>query len=391
MQLSDRIRKLPKYLFAEIDEIKRKKMREGVKILDLSVGDPDLPTPKHVVEAMKKAIERVERQKYPSYEGMLSFREAVAEFYKRRKKVRLDPETEVIALIGSKEGIAHLPLAFVNSGDCVLVPDPGYPVYHSSTILADGIPYHVPLKSEKGYMPNFEEIPKEVVKKAKILFLNYPNNPTTAVIDKEKIREAIDFCLDNKIVLAHDAAYSEITFDGYRAYSFLEFDDAFEVTIEFNSLSKTYNMTGWRVGFACGNPEVLRGLLKVKTNIDSGVFEAVQEAATVALIGSDEVIEQNCKIFAERRKFFVEKLREAGFKVEMPKATFYVWCKVGMSSVEFTKLLLEKTGIVATPGIGFGEYGEGYVRFAMTKDLNVLREAAEKILDFSKSLLKNKK
>ncbi|MCS7121495.1 MAG: LL-diaminopimelate aminotransferase [Archaeoglobaceae archaeon] len=388
MQLSSKVKKLPKYLFAEIDEMKRKKIREGKKVIDLGVGDPDLPTPKHVVEAMKIAVEKVERQKYPSYEGMLSFRVAASEFYRRRKGVKVDPEKEVIALIGSKEGIAHLPLAFVDNGEYVLVPDPGYPVYHASTILAGGIPYHIPLKAENKFLPNFEEIPEEVTRKAKILFLNYPNNPTAAVIDKEKIKEAIDFCIEKKIILAHDAAYSEITFDNYRAPSFLEFDNSFEVTIEFNSLSKTYNMTGWRIGFACGNEEILRGLLKVKTNIDSGVFEAVQEAAIAALTGRDDVIEQNCRIFAERRKVFVEKLREAGFEVEMPKATFYVWCKVEMNSIEFVKLLLEKTGIIATPGIGFGEYGEGYVRFAMTRSIEVLREAAEKILEFSKSLNK---
>ncbi len=378
-ELSDRLRKLPPYLFAEIDEMKRKKIAEGVDVIDLGVGDPDLPTPEHVVNAMKSAVEKVERQKYPSYEGMLEFRESVAEFYRRRKGVKLDAEKQIIALIGSKEGIAHLPLAFVNDGDVVLVPDPGYPVYHSSTLLADGKPYFFPLKEENGFLPDFESIPSEIAKKAKIMFLNYPNNPTAAVATKEFVKEAVDFCVDNKIILAHDAAYSEITFDGYRAPSFLEYDDAFEVVIEFNSLSKTYNMTGWRIGFACGNEEILAGLLKVKTNVDSGVFEAVQEAAIAALRGSDDVIEQNCRVYRERRDILVEGLRDAGFEVEKPKATFYVWCKVGGSSVEFVKRLLDEAGIIATPGIGFGQHGEGFVRFALTRDSSVIREAVERI------------
>ncbi len=385
-ELSERLTKLPPYLFAEIDSMKKKKLSEGVKVIDFGIGDPDLPTPGHIVEAMKKAVEKIERQKYPSYEGMYEFRQAVSEFYMRRKKVKLDPEKEVISLIGSKEGIAHLPLAFLNPGDVVLVPDPGYPVYHAGTILAGGIPYHFPLKDENEFQPDFESIPDEIVKKAKIIFLNYPNNPTAAIIKKEKIKEAIDFCIDNKIILAHDAAYSEITFDDYKAPSFLEFDRAFEVTIEFNSLSKTYNMTGWRIGFACGNSEILKGLLKVKTNIDSGVFEAIQEAAIAALRGSDEVIEKNCKIFAERRDVLVKGLKEAGFEVKKPKATFYVWCKVGMKSIEFVKMMLNKTGVLCTPGIGFGEYGEGYVRFALTKSVSEVEEAIKRIKEFTKTL-----
>lgn len=378
-ELSERMQKIPPYLFAEIDAMKKKKIAEGVKIIDLGVGDPDLPTPKHIVEAMKKAVEKVERQKYPSYEGMLEFRTAVAEFYLRRKRVKLNPEREVIALIGSKEGIAHLPLAFVNPGDYVLIPDPGYPVYFASTVMSGGIPYSMPLKEENNFLPNLENIPEDVVRKTKILFLNYPNNPTSAVASEEFIKEAIDFCVDNKIILAHDYAYGEICFDGYRAKSFLEFENAFEVTIEFNSLSKTYNMTGWRIGFACGNEEILKGLLKVKTNVDSGVFEAVQEAAIAGLKGSDKVIEENCKIYAERRDILVEGLQKLGLKVNKSKATFYVWCKVPGKSIEFVKKMLDVTGIVATPGVGFGQNGEGFVRFALTKDKEVIREAVKRL------------
>lgn len=380
-ELSERLRRLPPYLFAEIDEMKRRKEKEGVKVIDFGVGDPDIPTPRHIVEAMQKAVEKPENHRYPSYEGMLSFRQAVAEFYRRRKGVKLDPEKEVVSLIGSKEGIAHLPLAFVNDGDYVLVPDPGYPVYSASTLLADGIPYKVPLKKENDFLPNFDEIPSDVARKAKILFLNYPNNPTTAVAEREFIKSAMDFCKDYGIILAHDFAYGEITFDGYRAKSFLEVDDAFEVCIEFNSLSKTYNMTGWRIGFAVGNPDILKGLLRVKTNVDSGVFQAVQEAAIAALTGSDRYIEENCKIYQKRRDVLVKGLREIGLNVEKPKATFYVWCEIpdGYTSIEFTKKLLDEAGILVTPGIGFGEYGEGFVRFALTKEVGVIEEAIERI------------
>ncbi|AAB90825.1 MULTISPECIES: LL-diaminopimelate aminotransferase [Archaeoglobus] len=378
-KLADRLEKIPPYLFAEIDAMKRKKLQEGVKVIDFGVGDPDLPTPEHIVEALKNAAEKVERQKYPSYEGMLSFRESVARFYRRRKGVNLDPESEVISLIGSKEGIAHLPLAFVNDGDYVLVPEPGYPVYYSSTLLADGVPYEMPLKEENKFLPDFQLIPDEIARKAKIMFLNYPNNPTAAVAPKEFIKEAIDFCIDNKIILAHDAAYSEITFDGYKAPSFLEFEDAFEVCVEFNSLSKTYNMTGWRIGFACGNRDILAGLLKVKTNVDSGVFEAIQEAAIAAMDGPDRVIEENCKVYQRRRDLLVEGLRDVGIDAEKPKATFYVWAKVGGSSIEFVKQLIDKAGIVATPGIGFGKSGEGFVRFALTRGEGVIEEAIDRL------------
>jgi len=378
-KLAERLEKIPPYLFAEIDAMKKKKMQEGVEVIDFGVGDPDLPTPEHIVKALKKAAEKVERQKYPSYEGMLSFRESVARFYKRRKGVQLDPESEIISLIGSKEGIAHLPLAFVNNGDYVLVPEPGYPVYYASTLLADGIPYEMPLKEENNFLPDLQSIPDEAARKAKIMFLNYPNNPTAAVAPKNFIKEAIDFCVDNKIILAHDAAYSEITFDGYRAPSFLEFDDAFEVCVEFNSLSKTYNMTGWRIGFACGNKEILAGLLKVKTNVDSGVFEAIQEAAIAAMDGPDSVIDENCRVYQRRRDLLVEGLNAVGIEAEKPKATFYVWAKVNRSSIDFVKQLIDKAGIVATPGVGFGKSGEGYVRFALTRGEEIIEKAVERL------------
>ncbi|HID42686.1 MAG TPA: LL-diaminopimelate aminotransferase [Archaeoglobaceae archaeon] len=379
-RLSDRLSQLPPYLFAEVDAMKAEKIKQGIEIIDFGVGDPDLPTPKKVVESMKRAVEKDQNQKYPSYEGMLSFREAVANFYGRRRKVKLNPEREIIALIGSKEGIAHLPLAFVNPGDYVLIPDPGYPVYYGSTIFACGKPYTIPLEKENGFLPDLHAIPEDVVTKSKLMFLNYPNNPTASVAEMEFIKEAVEFCIDNEIILAQDAAYSEVSFD-YRVKSFLEFDDAFEVTVEFNSLSKTYNMTGWRIGFALGNPDILSGLLKIKTNVDSGVFQAVQEASITAFNECDEDIERNNRIYRERRDVLIKGLKEIGLKAETPKATFYVWCEVpeGYDSMSFTKKLLNDAGILVTPGIGFGKYGEGFVRFALTRSVEIVEKAVERI------------
>ncbi len=376
-ELADRLKKLPPYLFAELDEMKVKKEREGVRVIDFGVGDPDLPTPEHIVREMQRAVEKVDNQKYPSYAGKIEFREAVAGFYKRRKGVDVEPK-RIIALIGSKEGIAHLPLAFVENGDYVLYTEPGYPVYHSSAIFAGGIPYELPLREENNYLPDFESIPENVARKAKILFLNYPNNPTTAVAEMDFIREAVDFCIDNRIILAHDAAYSEIAFN-YRPRSFLEYDGAFECVIEFGSLSKTYNMTGWRIGYALGNEEAVNGLLKVKTNVDSGVFNAIQDAAVAALNGDDSVIEYNNEIYKERRDALVDGLKRIGFDVERPKATFYVWLRVGGSSIEFARKLLDEAGVLVTPGVGFGKSGEGYVRFALTRDVSVIKEALERM------------
>ena len=376
-ELAERLRKLPPYLFAELDEMKARKEKEGVRVIDFGVGDPDLPTPEHVVEEMKRAVEKVENQKYPSYAGKPEFREAVSNFYRRRKGVSVDPDN-VIALIGSKEGIAHLPLAFVESGDYVLYTEPGYPVYHSSTLLAGGIPYELPLKEENNFLPDLDSIPDEVARKAKIMFLNYPNNPTTAVAEMDFIKEVVDFCVDNNIILAHDAAYSEIAFD-YRPRSFLEYENAMDCVIEFGSLSKTYNMTGWRIGYALGNEEAVKGLLKVKTNVDSGVFNAVQDAGIAALNGDDGVIEENNRVYRERRDRLVEGLRELGFEVEKPKATFYVWLKVRMPSMEFAKNLLDRAGVLVTPGVGFGKSGEGYVRFALTRDVSVIDEALKRM------------
>ena len=379
MDWAERLKKLPQYLFAKLDEAKAQKIAEGVDVIDMGVGDPDLPTPSSIVEVMKKAVEKPEHHRYPTYNGMPLFREAVAKWYKKRFGVNLDPEREVVALIGSKEGIAHLPFAFVEEGDFVLVPDPGYPVYHSATILAGGNPYHIPLMEQNNFFPDISSVPEEVLKKTKILYLNYPNNPTSAFAGIKEFSKIIEAAKSYGFIVAHDAAYSEIYF-GDPPPSILEVPGAKDVAIEFHSLSKTFNMTGWRIGMAVGNSEILAGLLKVKTNIDSGVFQAVQEAAVFALENEPE-IENIRNTYKKRVKIFVEGLKRGGFDVKMPKATFYVWFRTpnGISSMDFAKKALDEAGVLLTPGIGFGDYGEGYVRAAMCMPDERIEEAAYRL------------
>ncbi|MHC1626380.1 MAG: LL-diaminopimelate aminotransferase [Methanoculleaceae archaeon] len=379
MQYSTRLQKLPPYLFAKIDALKAEKLKEGVDVIDLGVGDPDLPTPPHIVEALCTAARNPATHHYPSYEGMPEFREAVARWFRKRFGVAPDPETEVLALIGSKEGIAHIPEAFVNPGDYVIGTDPGYPVYRTSTIFAGGRYYPLPITPENGFLPDLDTIPREVCERARIFFCGYPNNPTAATATVDWFAGLVDFARENDIVVVHDNAYSEITFDGYRAPSFLETPGASEVGIEMHSLSKTYNMTGWRIGFAVGNAEIIAGLGKVKTNIDSGAFEAIQHAAIAALTGPQDCVGNACRIYRERRDVLVKGLEEAGFDVTPPKATFYVWLPVG-DSMEFAASLLNDAGIVVTPGTGFGPSGEGFVRFALTRPVERIREAVERII-----------
>ncbi|MDP3937278.1 MAG: LL-diaminopimelate aminotransferase [Deltaproteobacteria bacterium] len=379
--LSDRLSKRPPYLFAEIDRMKRAARAKGVDIIDLGVGDPDQPTPPHIVKKLQASCAEPRYHRYPSYEGMLPFRESVAGWCQRRFGVKLDAASEVVSLIGSKEGIAHLPLAFVNPGDATLVTDPGYPVYSIATLFAGGEPVSVPLRAENGFLPDLDAIPPKVLDRAKILFLNYPNNPTSAIADLAFYTRVAEKAARHGFLVAADSPYSEITFDGYRAPSFLEAPGAKEVGVEFHSLSKTYNMTGWRCGFAVGNPQVIAGLGKIKTNVDSGIFEAIQVAGMEALEGDQSCIEEMRKLYAERRDVFVAGLMQAGIEVKPPKATFYVWAPVpkGYGSADFAAHLLEKSGIVATPGNGFGPAGEGYIRFSLTVDKARLAEAVARI------------
>jgi len=381
LKWAKRIADLPPYLFAEIDAKKNEMRAKWMEIIDLGVGDPDIPTPDFIIEALKKAADDPKNHRYPSYEGMPAYREAVAEWYKGRFGVSLNPATEAVALIGSKEGIAHTPLAFLDPGDVGLYTDPGYPVYPTSISFAGGIPYAVPLLKENGFLPDLDAIPEDVKQKAKIFFVNYPNNPTTAVADADFYKRLVEFGQKYNILICHDAAYTEIAYDGYEPFSFLQFDGAKEVGIEFHSLSKTFNMTGWRIGFAVGNPKAVGGLGKIKTNIDSGAFQAVQAAGIEALKHYKLGLEDRKKIFQERRDIFCKGLDEAGLSYEKPKATFYIWFEVpeGLTSKEFSAKLLTDTGIVVTPGTGFGKYGEGYARISTTFSTDKIIQAVERL------------
>ena len=378
---AERLRQLPPYLFAELDRLKEETIAKGVDVIDLGVGDPDIPTPSHIVEKLKKAAERPENHRYPSYVGMLSFRQAVAKWYKWRFGIELNPKKEVLTLIGSKEGIAHLPLAFINPGDIVLVPTPAYPVYHIGTIFAGGKPYFMPLLEENGFLPDLDKIPSDIARKAKIMFLNYPNNPTAAVAETDFFEKVVAFARKYEIMVCHDAAYTELYYDNYKPISFLNIPGAKDVGIEFHSLSKTYNMTGWRIGFAVGNEKIISGLGKIKSNVDSGVFQAIQEAGITALESDESIVEKNRKIYQERRDLMANGLKKLGFKLDIPKATFYLWVKVpeGYSSEKFCQLLLTQAGIVVTPGHGFGEPGEGYFRIALTVSIQRLKEALKRL------------
>lgn len=378
---ASRIKTLPPYLFAAIDEMKQQAIARGVDIINLGIGDPDLPTPEPIIERLKQAAADPKNHQYPSYEGLLAFRQAVANWYQRRFRVPLDPVSEVLTLIGSKEGIGHIPLAFVDPGDIVLVPSPGYPVYPVGTSFAGGVPYVMPLLKQNGFLPDLNAIPKDMARRAKLMFVNSPNNPTSAVAGKDFFKRVVAFAQEHQIIVCHDAAYSEIFYDGQRPASFLEVEGAKEVGIEFHSLSKTFNMTGWRIGFAVGNKHVLAGLGKVKSNLDSGVFQAVQEAGIAALQLDDHVTDGLRKIYQERRDVLVPGLQKLGLDVEMPRASFYCWVAVpkGYTSTSFTAHLLEKAGIVSTPGVGFGQPGEGYVRMTVTTPKERLVEAVERI------------
>ena len=363
---------------------KNELVEKGVDVIDLGVGDPDIPTPEHIVESLREAARNPEHHRYPSYVGMPSFRCAAADWYEERFGVSLDPAKQVVTLIGSKEGIAHAPLAFLDPGDVALVPDPGYPVYPVSTTFAGGVPYPMPLLKENDFLPDLDAIPAEVAKRAVMMFLNYPNNPTTVLANEGFFGEVVDFARKNEILICHDAAYTEIAFYGKNPLSFLEIPGAMDVGIEFHSLSKTFSMTGWRLAFAAGNERAIAGLGKIKTNIDSGAFQAVQEAGITALQNSSVGLEERKEVYRERLEIFCRGLEEAGISYTQPDATFYVWFEVpeGISSSEFCARMLSEAGVVVTPGNGFGDCGEGYARVSVTFDTQRIEQAAERIAKF---------
>ena len=381
IEKSDRLKNLPPYLFKEIDRQKEEAVKRGIDIIDLGVGDPDMPTPPHIIEALHMAALNPANHRYPSYTGMDDFNKAVARWYKRRFNVNLDYKKEIVTLIGSKEGIAHIPLAFINPGDVALVTSPGYPVYDIGVRFAGGQTYFMDLLKQNNFLPDLGAVPKEIAQKAKMMFINYPNNPTSAVATEEFFEETVAFAEMNNIIVCHDAAYTEMAFDGYKPKSFLETAGAKDVGIEFHSLSKTYNMTGWRIGFAVGRAEVIQALGQVKSNIDSGAFQAIQIAGIVALEGDQTCLDEINREYTCRRDILVEGLVNLGFSVEKPKATFYLWIEVpqGYSSTETASRLLTEAGIVVTPGNGFGAAGEGYIRIALTVDKERLKEVIERI------------
>ncbi|MGW8161199.1 MAG: LL-diaminopimelate aminotransferase [Desulfobulbales bacterium] len=381
IEQADRLKQLPPYLFAELDRKKAEARSRGVDVIDLGVGDPDFPTPDNIINKLAEAAKEPRYHRYPSYTGMNEFRKAISRWYQKRAAVTLDPLQEVVSLIGSKGGIAHIPLAFINPGDVVLVPSPAYPVYAIATMFAGGIPHEMPLRQENDFLPDLDAIPAEVLGRARMMFLNYPNNPTSAVATVEFFKKVIDFAESHNIMICHDFAYSEMTFDGYVPPSFLEMPGAMDVGIEFHSLSKTYNMTGWRIGWAAGNAKIVGGLGRIKSNIDSGIFEAIQVAGIEALEGDQQCLADMRSIYTERRDTLVNGLRKLGIHVQAPKATFYVWFEVpaGYTSASFAGLLLEKSGIVATPGNGFGAPGEGYVRMTLTVSKERLEEAVDRM------------
>lgn len=384
-QKARRISTLPPYLFAEIDRKKREVQARGVDLIDLGIGDPDIPTPGRIIAKLAEAAAKPENHRYPSSSGLLEFRQSVAHWYQRRFGVRVDPAKEVISLIGSKEGIANMAVAYVDPGDVVIVPSPSYPVYEIGTLFNGGEVYFLPMRAEDGFLPDLTRIPKDVAQRAKMMWLNYPNNPTSAVADEAFFTQAVEFAHRNQLILCHDAAYTEMSFDGYRPPSILEVDGAKEVAIEFHSLSKTFNMTGWRLGMAVGNEELVGALAQVKSNVDSGVFQAIQEAGIVALDHAEEFLEPIRKVYQERRDTLVGGLRSAGFDFETPHATFYVWLPVpdGFTSAALTAKLLDEAGVVTTPGNGFGEPGEGYIRLTLCSEKDRLREAAERLQQVS--------
>ncbi len=378
---AERLKMLPPYLFKEIDRLREEVRAQGVDVIDLGVGDPDQPTFPNIIEKLRETAKDPATHRYPAYSGLSTFRQEAAAWCKRRFNIDLDPMTEVVTLIGSKEGLAHFPLAFVNPGDVVLVPSPAYPVYNSSTLMAGGVPVQMPLLPGNSFLPDLKAIDPAALKKAKVMVINYPNNPTAAVADADFYKEVVEFALKHKLIVVADAAYTEMAYDGYKPLSFMEIPGAKEVGIEFHSLSKTYNMTGWRLGFAVGHPDLVAGLGQVKSQIDSGAFDAVQLAGIEAMRNCQQDVARMCALYQERRDILVAGLRKIGLEVTPPKATFYVWapCPRGLSSADFTMRLLNDAGIVSTPGSGFGAPGEGFVRFALTVDKARLNQVVDRL------------
>lgn len=379
--VSKRVQGLPPYLFSVIDEKKKRLQEKGMDIIDLGIGAPDLPTPDFVVERLKRELTNPLNFKYSGYGGCQEFREAVASFYKNYYQVDLDPNTEVLTLIGSKEGIAHIVPAMIDPGDVVLIPDPGYPVYRTAAYLSGGECVDLPLIPDQNYRPDYTKVSNQHKQQAKLMFLNYPGNPTAATVELNVLEEAVHFAKKYQIGIVHDSAYNLVTFDGFKAPSILQVPGAKEVAVEFGSLSKSFNMTGWRIGYVVGNKEIIRALSIVKSNTDTSQFLPIQKAAAEALTSDYSTVEQNNQIYNERREKMVEALQNIGIQVEKPRGSFFIWAPVpkGYSSQEFAEKVLEEAGVIITPGNAFGPSGEGYFRIALTVPSERLSEAVDRM------------
>ena len=381
MRTARRIEKLPPYLFVTISKKIAEKRAQGEDVITLAVGDPDIPTPRHVIERLCQAAQDPQNHRYPESEGLPQFRNAIAQWYEKRFGVALEPDREILPLIGAKEGIGHISLCFIDPGDIALVPDPAYPVYSIGTMFAGGSSYYMPLTEDNEFLPDLDRIPAEIAQRAKILWINYPNNPTAAVADREFFERVVAFARKYDIAVCHDAPYTEVAFDGYRPVSFLEASGAMETGVEFHSLSKSYNMTGWRVGMMVGNAGIIDALRRVKSNLDSGIPQAIQQAAIEALTGPQDCVTEHNTIYKRRRDRVLQTLNQIGLKARPPSASLYIWARVpaGYTSLEFATSLLEDVGVVVTPGIGYGKYGEGYIRLSLTVPDQRLEEALARL------------
>ena len=387
MKVSKRIEELPPYLFVRISQKIAERKSRGEKVISFGMGDPDIATPDSIIQRLCREAKVPANHRYPETYGLPEFRRAIAQWYERRFGVVLDPDKEVLPLIGSKEGIGHIAFCFIDPGDIALIPDPAYPVYSVSTMFAGGEAYFMPLTEDNGFLPDLERVPPEVARRAKVLWLNYPNNPTGAVAGIDFFKKAVAFAKKYDLVVCHDAPYTEVAFEGYRPPSFLEVPGAKDVGVEFHSLSKSYNMTGWRVGMAVGNAQIRDALMRFKSNLDSGIPQAIQYAAIEALRGDQSCIEEHNAIYQRRRDRIVKVLREMGLRVTPPKASLYIWAGIpdGYTSAEYATKLLDGAGVVVTPGTGYGKYGEGYIRLSLTAADSEIDEGLECLLAWSRS------
>ena len=387
MQTANRIEKLPPYLFVGITKKIAEKRAQGVDVISFAIGDPDIPTPSHIIDALCEAARDPANHRYPETDGLPELRQAIADWYRKRFGLTFDRDKEILPLIGSKEGIGHMSFCFIDPGDIALVPDPGYPVYSMSTILAGGEPYYLPLKEENSFLIDLEKIPADVADKAKILWISYPNNPTAAVADLDFFERVVAFAKKHDLAVCHDGPYTEVAFDGYKPVSFLEAPGAKDIGVEFHSFSKTYNMTGWRIGMAIGNEQMINALMRMKSNIDSGINQAIQRMAIAAFEGPQDCIAQNIAIYQKRRDKVVETLNKIGLKAKSPKASLYVWARIpeGYTSADYAARLIAEVGVVVTPGTGYGKAGEGFIRLSLTTPDDRLTEGLARLEELQNS------